>query len=191
MNLPFVSCLSLDQQKMLQALLKKYPKGAEKAATREILFLLLSPEMEEAQIQETIKAVSYCCGVSPRFLTEVMRNDLGYKKREEKVSAAVSICTSLPCLLRGGGEIMKACEKWLGLPCGTKTIDGRFSLTKKSCFNQCTEGPIAKINQDQRAGLTPTKMVFWLQNLSGEESSISPKDTTVVRNPYRPSQNKK
>ena len=79
---------------------------------------------------------------------------------------------------------MKACEKWLGLPCGTSTVDGQFSLHQKNCFNRCTSGPMVKINEQLKEDLTPTKMVFWLQNLTGEGKDGSSDSATVVRNPY-------
>jgi NADH:ubiquinone oxidoreductase subunit E len=179
-----INLIPPEKQNVLERVLKKYPKGAEKAGAREILYYLLTPDMDINCVNEIIKSISYFCKVSPRFLLEIIRNDLGYEKQESKVMYKVQVCTSVSCLLRGGGEVLKSCEKWLGLPCGSQTVDRQFSLSTKNCFNQCATGPIVKINHHQKEEITPTKIVFWLQSLLGEEKRVSSSAPTLVCNPY-------
>lgn len=172
--------LSVEQKQILKNLLKKYPKGFEKAAAIESLSILLPSRESALEAEILIKGISYFYGISSRILNEMMRNDLGHKKEEKRSLYDVKICSSLPCLLRGSGDIVKSCEKWLGIPCGGNTIDKRFSLNKEGCFNRCMKGPVVKINQETKEDLSPTKMIFWLQTLSEDEK----KSSSVSRNPY-------
>lgn len=180
----FLNELTTESKSIVEKILKKYPPGQERAGLREILYYLFPQEINFHQRKNILQELAYLCGVSQRFLMEIVRNDLGYKKSEEEIAYTIEVCTSLSCLLRGGGDVMKACEKWLGLPCGGSTVDGQFSLRQKTCFNRCTSGPMVKINEQLKEELTPTKMVFWLQNLTGEGKVSSSEAGTVVRNPY-------
>lgn len=182
MTVSFFNDLSVEQKQILENLLEKYPKGNKKAAAREALFHLLSSCKTSSHIQNVIKGIAYFYGVPQCSLFEMMRNDLGYAKAEETALYTIEVCSGLPCLLRGASDIVKSCEKWLGIPCEEKTIDKRFSLNKKECFNRCDKGPVVKINEDLREEISPTKIVFWLQSLSEEER----KSPSVVHNSYRP-----
>lgn len=182
MTLSFFNDLSIEHKQTLKNLLKKYPKGSEKAAAREALLHLLSSCETSSHVQSAIKGIAYFYGVPQHFLLEILRNDLGYANEEETSLYNIEVCSGLPCFLRGASDIVKSCEKWLGISCGEKTIDKRFSLNKKTCFNRCEKGPVVKINQDLKEEISPTKIVFWLQSLSEEEK----KSSSVVCNPYQP-----
>lgn len=184
MNFSSIDFLSAEQRNFLDEILKKYPPKFEKAAMREILFRCLDSQMSTPEIHKVVKSFSYSFEISSRFLTELLRNDLGCKKQNTKAIYNVEVCMNLPCLLRGGGDIMRACEKWLDLPCGSKTIDNCFSLDTASYFHDCTKGPVAIINGDPKEGLTTTQMVSWLQSLLKDEKFRSLNETTMARNPY-------
>ena len=58
------------------------------------------------------------------------------------------ICTTTPCWLRGSEEVVKACEKKLGITIGETTPDGQFSLTEVECLGACVNAPIIQVNDD-------------------------------------------
>jgi NADH-quinone oxidoreductase E subunit len=58
------------------------------------------------------------------------------------------ICTTTPCWLRGSDEVVKACERKLGITIGETTPDGRFSLTEVECLGACVNAPIIQVNDD-------------------------------------------
>lgn len=58
------------------------------------------------------------------------------------------ICTTTPCWLRGSDEVVKACEKKLGITIGETTPDGQFSLTEVECLGACVNAPIIQVNDD-------------------------------------------
>jgi NADH-quinone oxidoreductase E subunit len=58
------------------------------------------------------------------------------------------ICTTTPCWLRGSDEVVKACERKLGIAIGETTPDGQFSLTEVECLGACVNAPIIQVNDD-------------------------------------------
>ncbi len=58
------------------------------------------------------------------------------------------ICTTTPCWLRGSDEVVKACEKKLGVTIGETTPDGLFTLTEVECLGACVNAPIIQVNDD-------------------------------------------
>jgi NADH-quinone oxidoreductase E subunit len=58
------------------------------------------------------------------------------------------ICTTTPCWLRGSDEVVRACEKKLGIKVGETTPDGKFTLTEVECLGACVNAPIIQVNDD-------------------------------------------
>ena len=58
----------------------------------------------------------------------------------------ITVCTNLPCALRGGmaaGEYLK--EK-LGIGFGETTADGKFTLMEGECMGACGDAPVLIVN---------------------------------------------
>ena len=60
----------------------------------------------------------------------------------------LQICTTTPCWLRGSDEVVKACEKKLGIHMGETTADGQFSMMEVECLGGCVNAPIIQVNDD-------------------------------------------
>ncbi|XP_022215479.2 NADH-quinone oxidoreductase subunit E [Drosophila obscura] len=60
----------------------------------------------------------------------------------------VSVCTSTPCYLRGGDDLLKACSKMLRLQPGETSKDMQFTLKADCCLGACVNGPVASVNDD-------------------------------------------
>ena len=58
------------------------------------------------------------------------------------------ICTTTPCWLRGSGEVVKACERKLGIAIGGTTPDNQFTLMEVECLGACVNAPIIQVNDD-------------------------------------------
>ena len=57
-------------------------------------------------------------------------------------------CTTTPCWLRGSDEVVRACEKKLGVGIGATTPDGLFTLVEVECLGACVNAPILQVNDD-------------------------------------------
>jgi len=58
------------------------------------------------------------------------------------------ICTTTPCWLRGSDEVVKACERKLGVHVGETSADGLFTLKEVECLGACVNAPIIQVNDD-------------------------------------------
>jgi NADH-quinone oxidoreductase E subunit len=58
------------------------------------------------------------------------------------------ICTTTPCWLRGSDEVVKACERKLGIGVGETTPDAQFTLIEVECLGACVNAPIIQVNDD-------------------------------------------
>jgi NADH-quinone oxidoreductase subunit F len=57
------------------------------------------------------------------------------------------VCTSLPCLLRGGAELLERLEDSLGIKPGETTPDGAVMLTETECLCACEMAPMAQLDE--------------------------------------------
>jgi len=89
----------------------------------------------------------------------------------------VQVCTTTPCWLRGSAEIVKACEKTLGLHIGESTKDGLFTTMEVECLGACVNAPMVQINDDFYEDLTGERTVEILQALrEGKQVPIGPQN---------------
>ncbi len=92
-----------------------------KKAMEEIAEIL---ELSPAQIHDTASFYGF-------FRTE--DNPLGQKR--------VWVCRSLPCMLRGGEELLAAlCQKY-GIAPGETTADGKLTIELAECLGACDGAP--------------------------------------------------
>ena len=68
----------------------------------------------------------------------------------------IQLCRTLPCALRGCGEILEHLKKRLGIGEGETTPDGRFSLVTVECLGTCDTAPMVQINEEEHGRLTPS-----------------------------------
>ena len=57
------------------------------------------------------------------------------------------VCTSLPCLLRGGGELLGRIQQELGIRPGETTPGGEVTLTEVECLCACEMAPMAQLDE--------------------------------------------
>ena len=65
------------------------------------------------------------------------------------------VCTGVACLARGGRELLSAFERRLGVPAGTTTADGRFTLEELDCAFACASAPVVEVDHDYRGRVSP------------------------------------
>lgn len=68
----------------------------------------------------------------------------------------VAVCTNISCWLNGGVDILRHCEKKLGIKVGESTPDGRVYLKKEEeCLAACCGAPMMAVNGHYHEHLTP------------------------------------
>ena len=60
----------------------------------------------------------------------------------------VQVCTTSPCLLRGAGEIVKACQKKISKNQNEISRNGLCSWIEVECLGACVNAPMIQVNSD-------------------------------------------
>ena len=135
--------LSAESLKQIDRELAKYPKEQNRSA---IMGALRIAQVELGYLSdETISYVAEYVGIPAAQALEVATfynmydlHPVGKHK--------ITVCTNLPCALRGGmaaGEYLK--EK-LGIGFGETTKDGKFTLVEGECMGACGDAPVLILN---------------------------------------------
>ena len=64
------------------------------------------------------------------------------------------VCRTLPCALRGAGEVLEHCEKRLGIKAGETTKDGKITLRTAECLASCGTAPMVQVDKTYHENLT-------------------------------------
>lgn len=64
------------------------------------------------------------------------------------------VCRTLPCALRGAGEVLEHCEKRLGIKPGETTSDGKITLRTAECLASCGSAPMMQVDKTYHENLT-------------------------------------
>lgn len=71
----------------------------------------------------------------------------------------ITLCTNLPCMLMGAGELGEHLKQKLGVGFGETTEDGRFTLKEGECMGACGDAPMClHNNHTMHTHLTPEKV---------------------------------
>ncbi|MDC8015253.1 NADH-quinone oxidoreductase subunit NuoE [Tahibacter soli] len=71
----------------------------------------------------------------------------------------VAICTNISCWLNGAEDIVRRCEKKLGIKLGESTADGRIYLKREEeCLAACCGAPMMVVNGHYHENLTDEKV---------------------------------
>ena len=135
--------LSAESLKQIDIELAKYPADQRRSA---VMAALRIAQVEQGYLKpEAIEFVADYIGMAPVAAYEVATF---YNMYDLKPVGAqkITVCTNLPCALRGGmaaGEYLK--EK-LGIGFGETTKDGKFTLVEGECMGACGDAPVLILN---------------------------------------------
>ena len=82
----------------------------------------------------------------------------------------IRVCTSLPCHVAGGREIIETLKDELKIDWNQTTKDGLFTLEETGCLGLCGVSPVIMINKDFYGDLTPEKVREIIRKLRGGDS---------------------
>lgn len=77
----------------------------------------------------------------------------------------VWVCRTLPCALRGAGDVLAHCEKRLGIKAGETTPDGKITLRTAECLASCGTAPMMQVDKDYYENLSPADVDTLLERL--------------------------
>ena len=75
-----------------------------------------------------------------------------------KGEVAIAVCLGTACYVKGSGDILNKITDILGLPAGSTTPDGKYSLEATRCIGACGLAPVLTINNEVYGRLVPADM---------------------------------
>ena len=75
-----------------------------------------------------------------------------------KGDVAIAVCLGTACYVKGSGDILDKITQILGLPAGSTTPDGKYSLEATRCIGACGLAPVLTINNEVYGRLVPADM---------------------------------
>jgi NADH-quinone oxidoreductase subunit E len=75
------------------------------------------------------------------------------------------VCRSLPCMLRGGEELLLQLSDKLGVQPGGTTTDGKVTLEFAECIGACEGAPCVLVNDEHRMNIAPDKVDDLIESL--------------------------
>lgn len=135
--------LSAESLRQIDVELAKYPADQRRSA---IMASLRIAQVEKGYLSpETIEYVANYVGIAPAAAYEVATF---YNMYDLKPGGKykLTVCTNLPCALRGGVDAAEYLKKKLGIDFGETTPDGKFTLVEGECMGACGDAPVILVN---------------------------------------------
>ena len=71
-----------------------------------------------------------------------------------KGDVSIAVCLGTACYVKGSGDILDKITQILGLPSGSTTPDGKYSLEATRCIGACGLAPVLTVNNEVYGKLT-------------------------------------
>jgi NADH:ubiquinone oxidoreductase subunit E len=69
-----------------------------------------------------------------------------------------TVCLGTACHVRGGGAVLEAFERRLGITAGQTTPDGSFTLERVNCLGACALAPLAVVDGRYHGQMTEAEV---------------------------------
>ena len=158
----FETCQNVDPKQVLSTAtlakmdewLARFP--AERRRSAVIQSLIAAQEQNGGWLtDELIAAVAKYIGIQPVWAYEVA-TFYSMFELEPVGRNNVAICTNISCWLNGAEDIVKHCERKLGIKHGQSTSDKRIYLkVEEECLAACCGAPMMVVNGHYHEKLTP------------------------------------
>jgi NADH-quinone oxidoreductase subunit E len=147
--------LSEELKQKILAYLPRYP--SKQAATLPALHLV--HDAHRCVPLEAIREIADLLDLSPSEVHDTM-SFYGFF-RDEKTPLGRTrlwVCRSLPCMLRGGEELLQGLCQKLEIQPGHTTPDGKVSLEFAECIGACEGAPCVLVNDEHQMNVTSEKV---------------------------------
>ncbi|WP_107726880.1 NADH-quinone oxidoreductase subunit NuoE [Neisseria weaveri] len=135
--------LSAESLKQIDVELAKYPADQRRSA---VMSALRIAQTELRYLKpEVIEFVADYIGIAPAAAYEVATFYNMYDLHPVG-KYKLTVCTNLPCALRGGVNAAEYLKQKLGIGFGETTSDGLYTLMEGECMGACGDAPVMLVN---------------------------------------------
>jgi NADH-quinone oxidoreductase subunit E len=163
-----LSVFTDEHRRVADQIVAKYPNS--RSATLPLLFLVQS--IEGYVTDDGMREVAEILGLTS---AQVLASASFYTmlKKHPQGEYLISICRNISCTHLGSRKVIQAAEETLGIPAGSTTDDGRFSLEAAECLGTCDGAPSMQINYEDFYKVTPDDVVDLIETLMNGEEVVS------------------
>lgn len=149
--------------KTAKKIIAKYPAGKQQSA----LMPLLTMAQEQHANWLPVAAMDYVADMLeiPRMRSYEVATFYTMYNLAPVGKHMIEVCTTTPCWLRGSDDIVKSCQKELGIGIGETTPDGMFTLKEAECLAACVNAPMIQIGKHYYEDLTGDSMRKIIEDL--------------------------
>jgi len=122
---------------------------------------------------DVIEDVARVIGVAPIAVQEVATF---YNMFDTKPVGKykITVCTNLPCALRGGETAAELVQRKLGIGFKETTPDGLFTVVEGECMGACGDAPVMLVNNHHMCvRMAEERIDALLQDLKAESAGVS------------------
>ena len=150
-----MSVLSEELRQRILAYLQRYPR--KQAATLPALHIV--HDALRCVPLEAVREIADLLDLNPAEINDTMTFYGFFRGEQDPLGKTrLWVCRSLPCMLRGGEELLaNLCDK-LGVQPGATTADGKISLEFAECIGACEGAPCVLVNDEHRMNLAPEQL---------------------------------
>jgi NADH-quinone oxidoreductase subunit E len=150
-----MSVLSEELRQRILAYLPRYPR--KQAVTLPALHIV--QDALRCVPLEAIREIAELLDLSPAEINDTM-TFYGFFRGEQNPLGRTRlwVCRSLPCMLRGGEELLANLCEQLEVQPGETTADGKISLEFAECLGACEGAPCVLVNDEHRMNVTTEKV---------------------------------
>jgi NADH-quinone oxidoreductase subunit E len=147
----------------IQRYLSRYPNKQAVALPA----LHLVQETLRCVPSDAVRDIAEILDLSPAEVSDTM-TFYGFFRSEKKPLGRTRlwVCRSLPCMLRGGEELLAHFSQKLGVEPGGTTRDGKITLEFAECLGACEGAPCVLVNDEHRMSLTEEQADRLISELS-------------------------
>ncbi len=134
----------------------RYPAGRERSAVLPLLYVAQS--VEGRVTPEALREIGEILGIQTTEVEAVASFHTMIRLRRTGTHV-VSVCTNLPCMLRGAEEVYGAGRRALGLDIGDETSeDGLVTFLEEECLGACDAAPVVTVDFCNHDRVTPERL---------------------------------
>jgi NADH-quinone oxidoreductase subunit E len=148
-------------EEVLERLSPEFEKRAAPYARRTSALLSLLHAVQDAfgyVPPEGEEAVARFLGVGANRVHEAVTFYTLFRRRPAG-KYHIQVCRTLSCDLTGGGKVLAALERRLGVTQGQVTPDGLFSFESVECLGCCDKAPALHVNKERFRGPLTEELV--------------------------------
>lgn len=85
----------------------------------------------------------------------------------------IEVCHNISCMIWGADDLIRHCERTLGIAAGETTPDGMFTLGRAECLGACCNAPAVQVGPTYYEDVTIERMDQLIEALKAAPSEVA------------------